>query len=130
MVQCDFSYMISPEMFREFVIDDLEQLCTVLPHTLYHMDGKGELPHLPQLTAIRHLDAIQWCPGDGAPRTMEWPEVYRQIRRSGKNIHVLGARKDFDSIAKDIGAKGLYLNLSAPASEKEEYVSFLNQYFQ
>ena len=115
-------------MFREFVADDLTQLCTLLPHTLYHLDGKGELPHLPQIAAIRQLDAIQWCPGDGAPRTMEWPEVYRQIRQAGKNIHVLGARKDFDSIAKDIGAKGLYLNLSAPASAKDEYVSFLNKY--
>lgn len=128
VVQCDFSYMISPDMFREFVADDLTQLCTLLPHTLYHLDGKGELPHLPQIAAIRQLDAIQWCPGDGAPRTMEWPEVYRQIRQAGKNIHVLGARKDFDSIAKDIGAKGLYLNLSAPASAKDEYVSFLNKY--
>ena len=36
VVQCDFSYMISPDMFREFVADDLTQLCTLLPHCLLY----------------------------------------------------------------------------------------------
>lgn len=128
VVQCDFSYMISPEMFHEFVLDDLTRLCNTLPHTLYHMDGKGELPHFPQLAAIRVLDAIQWCPGDGAPRTGEWPEVYRQIRETGKNIHVLGDMRDFRDIAKEIGSEGLYTGMTLPVSKREKAERFLAEF--
>lgn len=128
VVQCDFSYMISPEMFHEFVLEDLTRLCRSLTHTLYHMDGKGELPHLPQLAGIQELDAIQWCPGEGAPRTGEWPDVYRQIRASGKNIHVVGDADDFRTIAGEIGEKGLFMGLAMPASRRAEAVRFLSEY--
>lgn len=128
VVQCDFSYMIGPDMFREFVLDDLTRLCEALPHTLYHMDGKGQLAHFPQLAQIRALDAVQWCPGDGAPRTGEWPEVYRQIRESGKNIHVLGDARDFRDIAAQIGAKGLYAGLTLPASQRRDAEELLAEF--
>lgn len=128
VVQCDFSYMLSPDMFHEFVLDDLTCLCRSLSHTLYHMDGKGELPHFPQLASIRELDAIQWCPGEGAPPTMEWPEVYRSIRESGKNIHILGAMDDFRFIAGQIGAKGLYMGLNMDLSQRAKAEQFLAEF--
>lgn len=128
VVQCDFSYMISPEMFREFVSEDLEELCNSLSHTLYHMDGAGELNHLPQLTEIRSIDAIQWVPGDGAPRCKEWMDIYRQIRSSGKNIHVLGDAEDFSAIAKEIGVKGLYQNGICPFAQRDGMMNFMNEF--
>ena len=129
VVQCDFSYMIGPDMFKEFVAEDLSNLCSSLTHTLYHMDGKGELPHLPQLIEINQLDAIQWCPGDGVPRTMEWMDIYKTIRLSGKNMHILGDETDFTAIAKEIGSKGLYLNLhSRPLSERDNMMKLLKEF--
>ncbi|WP_455620281.1 hypothetical protein [Eisenbergiella sp.] len=129
VVQCDFSYMISPDMFREFVAEDLTQLCTHLPRTLYHLDGKGELPHLPQLLQIQQLDAVQWCPGDGAPRPMEWMDVYGQIRQSGKNMHILGDETDFRAIAGEVGAKGLYFNAGLrPYSQQQSMMQLLSEF--
>lgn len=128
VLQCDFSYMISPDMFRTFVADGLRRFCDVLPHTLYHLDGKGELPHLEQILSIKNLGAVQWCPGEGVPRTMEWPEVYQQIRAAGKNIHVLGNEVDFRSIAAEVGDKGLYLNLHCGAERRQEMLAFLKEY--
>lgn len=92
------------------------------------MDGKGELPHLPQLVGIQELDAIQWCPGEGAPRTGEWPDVYRQIRKSGKNIHVVGDADDFRTIAGEIGGKGLYTTIDLPVSQRGMAEQFLSEY--
>lgn len=129
VVQNDFVYMISPEMFREFAAEDLRKLCGFLEHTLYHMDGEGQLAHLPQLLAIGELDAIQWCPGAGAPRTMEWLEVYQEIKKSGKNQQILGDEADFRAIAGEIGAKGLYFNCPLyPQSRKKELLEFIQEY--
>lgn len=129
VVQCDFSYMIGPDMFREFVAKDLADLCGALSHSLYHMDGKGELAHLPQLIAIDSLDAIQWCPGEGVPRPMEWMDVYRQLRQSGKNMHILGDEDDLRAIAGEIGAKGLYSNLNVrPCSQREDMQKLLREF--
>ena len=129
VVQCDLSYMIGPDMFKEFVADDLNALCGALSHSLFHMDGKGELVHLPQLMEMESLDAIQWCPGEGVPRTMEWMDVYRQIRQSGKNMQILGNETDFKAIVKEIGMQGLYFNIpSYPVSARDEMLKLIDEY--
>ena len=75
-LQSDFAYMISPDMFDEFIKPELEASCRRLPHSMYHLDGIGQLPHLDSLLTIKELDAVQWVPGDGKPKQGEWPHVY------------------------------------------------------
>lgn len=129
VLQSDFSFMIGPKLFGEFVVEELTWMCRQLSHSLYHMDGVGELPLLPQLLQIEELDAIQWCPGEGVPRIMEWPDVFKQIRASGKNMHILGNETDFRFLAREIGAKGLYQNLwTRPASQRQEMLQFLEEF--
>ena len=65
MLQSDFSYMISPNMFREFVLPDLKACCDHLEYAFYHLDGVGELPHLDDMLAIPNLHGIQWLAGRG-----------------------------------------------------------------
>ncbi len=79
MLQCDFAYMIGPEMFDEFVRSELEATCKRLARPFYHLDGAGQIPHLPSLLGIEELSGVQWIPGDGAPDTTRWPQVYRDI---------------------------------------------------
>ena len=88
MLQCDFSYMISPEMFEEFVKPELEASCKKLENAFYHLDGKGEIPHLPHLFSIKELAGIQWIPGDGMPQASEWPDLLKQIIDSGRKLQV------------------------------------------
>lgn len=86
--QCDFAYMISPEMFGEFVVPELIASCRRLPRSFYHLDGKGQLPHLEQLLNIPELSGIQWVPGAGQPDSRHWPEVFRKIVAAGKKAFV------------------------------------------
>ncbi|MFA7185679.1 MAG: hypothetical protein WC082_12330, partial [Victivallales bacterium] len=88
MLQCDFAYMISPEHFGEFVLPELAASCRRIERPFYHLDGKGQLPHLDQLLSIPELAGVQWVPGDGAPDCSEWPEVYRKIAASGRLMQV------------------------------------------
>lgn len=110
MLQCDFCYMIGPKMFDEFVKPELEATCQRIPHCFYHLDGKGQLPHLDSLLRIKELKGVQWIPGAGAPDERHWPEVYRKIRRAGKLIQIFGFPQVLDPIVDQLGsAEGIIL---------------------
>ncbi|MHB1457606.1 MAG: hypothetical protein ACYC0V_11895 [Armatimonadota bacterium] len=98
MLQCDFCYMIGPEMFDEFVKPELAESCKRLGNAFYHLDGPGQLPHLDSLLTIKELKGVQWVPGSGVPGWEHWPEVYRRIRDAGKLIQVYGDGNTLDAI--------------------------------
>ena len=89
MLQCDFSYMISPRMFRRFVLPELAATCRRLSHSFYHLDGVGQIPHLPILLEIADLNGVQWIHGDGKPDSGNWPEVFQAIRAGKKLIQAV-----------------------------------------
>ena len=51
-VQCDASAMISPKMYRRFVVPALTAQCEWLDHSLYHLDGTQAMVHLDALLEI------------------------------------------------------------------------------
>lgn len=128
VLQCDFSYMISPDMFAEFVLPELKQNVDKLCNTIFHMDGKGEIPHLDYLLSIEKLKAIQWQPGDGAPPPREWLNLFETIRQSGKNVHVVGAYEDLKAVAGRIGSKGIYHILNTSEMQEEMVREILKEY--
>jgi 5-methyltetrahydrofolate--homocysteine methyltransferase len=109
MLQCDFSYMISPKMFERFVLPDLAACCDHLDHAFYHLDGKGEIPHLKHLLAIERLRGIQWIPGDGQPAPEEWPDLLKRIRDGGKRCQVFVTPEGARRIVRELGGKGFLL---------------------
>ena len=104
MLQCDFCYMIGPDMFDEFVKPELAASCKRMPHGFYHLDGPGQLPHLDSLLSIPELAGVQWIPGSGVPDYDHWPEVYRKIRDAGKLIQLLGTPQILDAVAEQLGS--------------------------
>ncbi len=88
MLQCDFCYMIGPDMFDEFVKPELQATADKLVNAFYHLDGQGQLAHLDSLLEIDSIKGIQWVPGVGAPDPAHWPEVYEKITAAGKKIHI------------------------------------------
>lgn len=89
ILQCDFCYMVGPEMFSRFVLPTLQEDVRRLTHTIYHLDGIGELPHLEQILAIPELNAVQWVYGDGQPGPHAWLDVYKRIMDAGKQIMII-----------------------------------------
>ena len=98
ILQCDFSYMISPGMFSEFVLPTLKRDTERLEHTIYHLDGVGQLPHLDTILSIEKLQAVQWVYGAGKPGSEHWIDVYRKITDSGKGIMLIDGVSEFLSI--------------------------------
>lgn len=89
ILQCDFCYMISLEMFDRFVKPELVTTCGMLTNTFYHLDGVGQLAHLDSLLEIDALGGVQWVPGTGKPQGLHWADVYRKIARSGKKMQLM-----------------------------------------
>ncbi len=109
MLQCDFSYMISPAMFERFVMPDLVACCEHLDHAFYHLDGKGEIPHLDLLLSIERLRGIQWIPGDGQPPPEEWLPLLKRIRDGGKLCQLFVTADGALKIVRNLGGRGFLL---------------------
>jgi 5-methyltetrahydrofolate--homocysteine methyltransferase len=129
ILQCDFSYMISPGMFDRFVKPELAASCKKLPNTFYHLDGIGELPHLDSLLTIGELGGVQWVPGDGKPSQIHWIEVFEKIGRAGKKTQVWGF-DCLDAVIAQIGSPGSIQchGGTHPAEMEEELCKRLAKY--
>lgn len=114
MLQSDFSYMISPKMFERFVLPDLYACCQALDYPFYHMDGKGQIPHLDLLLSLKKLRGIQWVPGDGAPPPEEWLPLLRRIRAAGKLCQVAVSPQGALRITRELGGKGFIFYIKQP----------------
>ena len=111
MLQSDFSYMISPRMFKRFVMPDLTACSDFLEYPFYHLDGVGQLNHLPQLLEMPKLRGIQWIPGAGQPNPEEWLDVLKKIREAGKLCQVYISREGMQKIISKLGWEGFYFSI-------------------
>ena len=130
VLQSDFCYMISNDMFREFVLPQLDLATRRIPNTLYHLDGPGEIKHLDDLCKLSTLNAIQWVPGSGNKPQTQWPEIYRKISRAGKGIQIWEGLECVRTVASQIGTtKGIMQNcIIDDISKKEEYLAALKEF--
>jgi hypothetical protein len=125
MLQSDFSYMISPRMFKRFVMPDLVACCEHLDYGFYHLDGKGEIAHLDQLLSIERLRGVQWQPGDGQPMADGWLPLIAKIRDSGKRCQIYVTREGAMTVQRELGGKGFIMHIVNDRMTVEEGQAFL-----
>lgn len=116
-MQEDFSYMISRQMFRQFVLPHVSDMVDSMEFPLYHLDGIGALPHLSLLLQIPRLRAIQWVPGAGKERIAQWYEVIKKILDAKKSIQVFAQVDEVDDLIKNVGTQGLLITVSGSEEE-------------
>lgn len=91
-LQCDFSAMISPAMFGEFMVPVLNEMTARLDYCMYHWDGPGALCHHDHLLSIPRLSMIQWTPGAAAEDVTHrrWWPYYHKTLEAGKKLVLFG----------------------------------------
>lgn len=122
-VQCDFSAMISPEMFAEYVVPYLRRQCARLDYSMFHLDGPSCICHLDLLLDIPELDAIQWTPGAGQPGTGDrcWYPLYERVLSRGKALEVAGCHPDLvKPLIREFGPDGLMITTRVDSIEAAE----------
>jgi hypothetical protein len=124
-VQCDAAAMISPAMFRRFVVPALSAQCDWLDFSMFHLDGEDAVRHLDALLEIPGLSAIEWTPrrisvGDSGGHPRHW-DLYRRILAGGKSVQAVGVRPDEALPMLDaLGGDGMYIQTWAESEEAGE----------
>jgi len=121
-VQCDLACMLSPEMFRRFVVPALTAQCEWLDYSMFHLDGEDATQHLDALLEINALDAVEWTPrmlytGDDeeASGSPKWYDLYRRIKAGGKSVQAIVVRPhQVVPLLDAVGPEGMYLTVGAP----------------
>jgi hypothetical protein len=129
LLQSDFSYMISPQMFERYVLPDLTACCQSLDYAFYHLDGKGQLLHLDMLLSMNRLRGIQWVPGDGQPQAEYWLPLIDRIRQGGKLCQVSVSAQGALTILRELGGQGLLLLVDEPLTP-EQGEALLDEVYQ
>ena len=125
MLQCDLSSMISPLMFERFVRRDLVSCCDALDYAFYHLDGRGEIPHLDHLLSIERLRGIQWQPGAGQPMAEGWLDLLKRIRDGGKLCQIYVTREGALTVQKTLGGRGFLMHIVNDPMDPSEARDFL-----
>jgi 5-methyltetrahydrofolate--homocysteine methyltransferase len=88
--QCDFSAMISPQMYAEFMVPVLRTLTERVDYCMYHWDGPAAIPHHDHLLSLPELTMIQWTPGAGntSPTDKRWWPLYHKTLEAGKKLMI------------------------------------------
>lgn len=120
--QCDLSVMISPQMFDEFVKDDLQSTYDYVDYGIYHLDGKEEIRHLDILLSMDKIKLIQWVPsklyGDTDNRDpMKWIPLFRRIQAAGKKVLIICPPERITPLLKCIDRDLAYLRVRCPDLE-------------
>ena len=128
-LQCDFSAMISEEMYKEFMLGELKRMAPRFKHCLYHWDGPGALQHLDAILSVKEIDMVQWTPGDGREQTWEsrwWPYFHR-IFDAGKRVFI-GVPNDIavlNALKKEFGPDFNSFLLRSWAKDKAAAQAFI-----
>jgi hypothetical protein len=113
-LQCDLSAMLSPGLFQKLVAPHLQKQCQWLDHSIYHLDGPGELAHLDILLDIPELNGIQWVPGTGEEPvgSRKWEQLYKRVQSRGKLLVLQGVtRQSIGWIMEELSPNGLLLGI-------------------
>ncbi len=115
--QCDFSCMISSEMFAEFELPCLAHETEQLDGSCYHLDGQDALHHLEALCSLPNLQAIQWQPGMGRGQQQDWTDLHRRIDKLGKGQYLGGNAARIEYMTRELKSRRLFFRTSLPKAE-------------
>ena len=116
-VQCDFSALMSPTQFEQFIIPSLKKQCDRIDYTMYHLDGSDAVRHLDCIMTLENLNALQWTPGAGKPDGGDegWYSIYDKVKDADKSLWISMDQGGVDrfiemskKIVKRYGTKGIY----------------------
>ncbi len=125
ILQCDFSCMMSPAMFRRWVLPALEEEAALVKHAIYHWDGPGALVHTEDLIASRGLHTLSFVPGDGHGTHLDWLDLLRRVQAGGKAVQVWGEPGLMKALHRELRPeKTMYCTTAANQAEADDLLAW------
>jgi 5-methyltetrahydrofolate--homocysteine methyltransferase len=124
-LQCDFSVMMSPAMFRRWVLPALEEEAEVVKHVVYHWDGPGALIHRRDLLTSRGLHTLSFVPGAGNGEPVDHVDLLRGFQEAGKAVHVWGTPEECKKMHRELRPdRVFYCTNTASQAEAERLLDW------
>ncbi|MAG35293.1 MAG: hypothetical protein CL878_03465 [Dehalococcoidia bacterium] len=118
-VSCDFAALISPVMFRQFILPHLRAEVEWLDHAIFHLDGPDAIRHLDILFELPEIRAIQWVPGTGSGSSMlRWLPLLRRIQAAGRGLHLSVSATEVLPLLRELSPEGLMLSTNCRTEEE------------
>jgi hypothetical protein len=120
-IACDFSTVISPQMFKEFFIPEIQKMGNWCDYGVYHLDGPPCMKNmLDTVLEVDQIKAIQWTPGAGSAPTYspEYIPQYKKIQKSGKNLYLLAKPSEIEGLLTELSPRGLYLRTDVSTEDE------------
>lgn len=124
---CDFSCMVSNEMFRRFFLPAISAECKFMRHTIYHLDGPNALRHLDSLLEIEELDALQWVPGAGRNDLAESISIWKRAQSRGKGVQINCDVSQLGAIIDALSPRGVWFSSIGGITGREHAEKVLNE---
>ncbi len=116
---CDFSTMISPQMFEQFCLPVLRREVKTMTHNVFHIDGRGVARHRDTILSVPEVHAIQWVQGVGDDLPiMQWVPLIKDIQ-ARKPIIVDLNKSELDDFMAAIRPEGIFLWVASDDEEEE-----------
>jgi hypothetical protein len=116
-LQNDFSYMISPRMFRRVFLPTIQMQTEYLEYSIYHVDGVAAYAHVDALCELPRLNALQIIPGAGKPSALHWMDMLKKIQARGKSLQIFIPAEEVELALSELSARGLWLGVQAESEE-------------
>ena len=118
-LQCDLSVMISNELYKEFIVDELETTSSRLDHAMYHLDGMEQIRHLDDILAVPDIHMIQWTQVAGQPAAEHFIPQLKKIQAGGKGIVLVISKNQVQPLLESLSPGGLNLVVTDAKSPDE-----------
>jgi len=124
-LQCDFSCMISPAMFRRWVLPALEEEAAIARHALYHWDGPGAVVHTADLCASRGLHTLSYVPGAGRGSHIDHLDLLKRVQAGGKAVQASGTPDQLKAMHRQLRPeKAFYSTSTRTQAEAEQLLKW------
>ena len=121
--QCDLCVMISPDMFDEFVFDDLKTAYDQADYGIYHLDGEDQIRHLDSLFRLEKIRMIQWVPAkpDNVD-PLNCIDLFKRIQNTGRSVNITTPHNRVKDLLCKVDRDLVYLTVSCPDVETAHQV--------
>jgi hypothetical protein len=118
---CDFSCMISDDMFAENFLPGIVEECRHMDRSIYHLDGPQALRYLDTLLDVPQIHAIQWVPGAGRDHWADQVPVFKRIQERKKAFIIAGLpATDLPQLFSALRPEGVWIgNVSGITNQAE-----------
>jgi hypothetical protein len=118
--QADVAAMLSPAMFEEFVLPELDWLHEHLGG-FQHFHTCGYKQHLEQCLSRSYIRVIQYsCNCKEPPHGPAHLDFYRRVQKAGRCLDICPRPEHLEFVIRHLRPEGLFISVSVETADKAE----------